>query len=76
MSESDYQRQEQMKQRARRGLTYGGRPSLRAQRNFYREQADNKDLSARDRRLWRQLADELDKRLNEAAPKQDELPIG
>lgn len=35
---------------------------------YYREQADNTMLKAADRRLWRQLADELEEHLESKRP--------
>jgi hypothetical protein len=39
----------------------GGRtPSLKSQREWFLQQADNEDNPSEDRALWRQLADELE----------------
>ena len=49
-------------------------PTLRAQRDYYRKMAD--EGAPEDRALWRQLADELDRRLNDSAPQDDDpLPL-
>lgn len=41
-------------------------PSLRNQRDYYRQQAEDEGYDPEQRRLWQQLADEIDHRLNEA----------
>lgn len=45
---------------ARRGV-----PSLQSQRDYYRMMAEGEDQFSQDGHLWRQLADEIDRRLNE-----------
>lgn len=43
-------------------------PSLASQRDHYRKMQDDPHTSQRDRALWKQLADEIDKRLGEGTP--------
>jgi hypothetical protein len=43
--------------------TEGKRPSLQSQYNYYLEQSQNTDHSAKDRKLWKQLADEIGPRI-------------
>lgn len=45
--------------------------SLARQRDYYREQQDNEDLPLAERIVWRQLADELSHRLNDASATDD-----
>lgn len=40
-------------------------PSLKAERDWAREQSENEDLEPSDRALWKQLADEMTRRLND-----------
>ena len=40
-------------------------PSLKDQRDYYEQQAENPDLPLPERALWRQLADELTGRLGD-----------
>ena len=47
-------------------------PSLKTQRDYYREMADNENVSPHDRRLWGKLADELDKRLGQPITDDDQ----
>lgn len=54
------------------------RPSLRSQRDYYRDMANDTDNPAHERELWGKLADELDQRLNDQAPPsgdQETLPF-
>lgn len=50
-------------------------PSLKSQRNYYREQADDTSNTEKDRSQWKRLADELDKRLNDGEPTQEDVPL-
>jgi len=65
-------------QRARAAL--GRRnPSLKSERDWYRDQANNHTLPVREREMWKQLADELDHRLNDTehtSTEQMTLPFG
>lgn len=68
---------EVMVQRARAQLG-SKRPTLRSQRDHYREMALDETNSQHERNLWTQLADELDQRLNDQAPPpedQETLPF-
>lgn len=55
-------------ERVRTHLNHGREPSLKAQRDYFRQQADNPLNPRDDKALWKQLADELDQRLNDAPP--------
>lgn len=48
-------------------------PSLKSQRDYYRDQAENGTPELR--RLWKQLADELSDRLGDNAPKWEQPPL-
>ena len=51
----------------------GREPSLATTRDYYREQAaDTRRYTPEQRRLWQQLADELDHRLGHATPADEE----
>lgn len=50
----------------------GRTPSLATQLAWFNEQADNPNNSARDRELWRQLADELEHRIRSDEPDEQE----
>lgn len=52
--------------RARSGLQ--PTPTLKTAAKYYREMAERADQPAEHRRLWKQLADEVDKRLNQDNP--------
>lgn len=53
-------------ERVRTHLSHGREPSLKAQRDYFRTQASDTTIPKDDRLLWKQLADELDHRLNDA----------
>jgi hypothetical protein len=46
-------------------LSHGRSPSLASQRDYFRSKADDVNTPVGDRPVWKQLADELDKRLND-----------
>lgn len=48
-------------------------PSLQSQRNYYAEKAEDHRETEENRRLWKQLADELDHRLG-STPEEETLP--
>ena len=51
-------------------------PSLKSQREWFLQQADNEDNSSEDRALWKQMADELEHFLrNRAAPPVEQLAL-
>lgn len=45
---------------------------VKSERDYYREKADDPDETEENRVLWRQLADELDTRVRDRRPTQDE----
>lgn len=47
-------------------------PSMKSQRDYYREMAENPNIEPHDRRLWGILADELDKRLGRPITEDDQ----
>lgn len=51
--------------RVRIHLAHGKNPSLSSQRDYFRSMEQGINTPASDRVLWKQLADELDRRLNE-----------
>lgn len=57
-------------ERVRTHLNHGREPSLKAQRDYFRNQANDPLTPSSDRALWKQLADELDGRLNDAPPEE------
>ena len=54
--------------RVRIHLAHGKSPSLSSQRDYYRAMEKDLNTPAPDRVLWKQLADELDRRLNDTQP--------
>lgn len=46
-------------------------PSLKVERDYYEEMANNPEVPEADRRLWRQLADGLNSRLGKPGPEQE-----
>ena len=58
--------------RVRIHLAHGRIPSLSSQRDYYRAMERDVNTPGPDRVLWRQLADELDRRLNDAQPVKEE----
>ena len=72
-AEDEFFKHIEMVERAR--LHLGTRtPSLKHQRDYYREQADDVNLPANERELWEQLADELDARLNDGERAEADQP--
>lgn len=72
-----WEQRERMKQRAQAGLAYGRGTTLKTQRDYYLRQAEDPDNSPADRRLWKALAEEVTKRLNDGpgAGDQQQLPF-
>lgn len=59
--------------RVRVHLQHGRTPSLASQRDYFRSKEHDLNTPAQDRPLWKQLADELDTRLNDAPAKLEGL---
>lgn len=53
-------------ERVRTHLSHGKTPSLKSQRDYYREKEVDPNTPKDDRVWWKQWADELDHRLNDA----------
>lgn len=49
-----------------------GTPSMKDQRDYYRERAGDEGLDEHERALWSQLADELDHRLGDVGPRPEQ----
>lgn len=69
--EDEVLRHEMFVQRVRTQLRVKN-PTLRSQRDHYRNMADDETIRESERRLWKQLADELDARLNDSGAEHGE----
>jgi protoheme ferro-lyase len=70
--EDEVHKHEQQIERIR--LALGTRnPTLKSQRDYYRQMAEDPNVEPSDRRLWARLADELDHRLGVQQTEQDML---
>lgn len=58
--------------RAKVHKEFGAKPKLETVLAYYREQANDTSNSAKDRRLWKQLADEIDTRIGKTRPENPE----
>lgn len=65
----------QQAERAKAGLG-NKNPSLSSQRDHYRMMELDPDVSEYDRGLWRQLREELDRRLNDQKPVEQDTLFG
>lgn len=50
-------------------------PTLTAQRDYYRLMSEDQSVPEKERDLWKQLAEELDHRVNDGPEKSEQVPL-
>jgi len=76
--ESDFAKLERLQAQAGHHLRHTPNPSLEAQYNYYLERSKDTSVPAKQRKLWKQLADEIAPRLkrpNDRTPGAGDLPL-